>query len=357
MEKIVTIDLFRLIVKEYKNKPCIYVIDIDGIYYKFGLTVHCRQRINDHDHDLKFRSIVGIFDCMYLHTMYIIEGLIKEYANKMGELVEQFEQTEIIKTENIEHYISFIKEAISSEISKPYIMARDITELINDTDTAMSKRIYKSGKCIEYIQCTKCRGKIRADVADAIISIAETDDKVRIKHEKLSVSERGMIDYFIICDTCDYAEWSAGTQLSANEIKAMRYNEIAAPIYELTSAWMISDEGITLTTRFAKHKLAIEFVKLCGYDGLHDNKIISRDAMIANLDKNCMIFNELAIFSCDLIARKFEPSGQDLEHILLFINGLLMSTYGISIKSTKRKRKERLRDEFAILPIEPLKTV
>jgi hypothetical protein len=99
-------------VRDLDGKSCLYVIEIELLTYKFGITVYIRDRLKKHFRDMNFRSVVKIFDCTYDSTMNRVENKLKQLARSNGELINKYNKTEIIQTSDINKYLSFIEQEI-----------------------------------------------------------------------------------------------------------------------------------------------------------------------------------------------------------------------------------------------------
>jgi uncharacterized C2H2 Zn-finger protein len=95
------------------GKSCLYIIEIEPLTYKFGISVYIRDRLKKHFRDMNFKNIVKIFDCAYDSTMCKVENRLKVLARSNNELINKYGKTEIIYTDHIDKYLSFVEKEIA----------------------------------------------------------------------------------------------------------------------------------------------------------------------------------------------------------------------------------------------------
>lgn len=101
---------------------------------------------------------------------------------------------------------------------------------------------------------------------------------------------------------------------------------------------------------YLQHKIAYDFITICGYSGLLDNeRVLSRDDLTKNLNSARKQIEDSESTICKVFNDKI-PLKQpwSLDNALNFINGILTSMYGMSITPAKRIRGKRLRDSFVL---------
>ncbi len=106
-------------IKDYDHlngHPCIYVLQVENGYYKFGKTSQLSTRLRTHLRKLKFMNIVHIFNCVYEQIMHTVELSLKKLAKLDGVLVNKYEQTEIIHGE-IAIYCEHVSETIRNKLA------------------------------------------------------------------------------------------------------------------------------------------------------------------------------------------------------------------------------------------------
>jgi hypothetical protein len=94
------------------GKFCLYIIEVEFLTYKFGISVHICDRLKTHYRDMRFTNITEIFDCVCNAAMTRTESNLKKFAADNGELINKYNKTEIIYTTDIDKYIAFVKNEI-----------------------------------------------------------------------------------------------------------------------------------------------------------------------------------------------------------------------------------------------------
>ena len=115
MEKQDYPEAIELASKDMSGQFCLYVLDVEPLIYKFGITRHIRTRLQTHYRDLNFRRVVKIYNCFNGVIMCKTEKELKKMAKINGELITKHNKTEIIETEDIEQYLSFIDNEIKKQ--------------------------------------------------------------------------------------------------------------------------------------------------------------------------------------------------------------------------------------------------
>ena len=104
---------------EFADDSCIYLIHIMTDYFKFGVSSGIDNRMSDHFNNFKKLNhrptIVNIWKCNKAKIMKTTEKKIKNYAKQNNILVKAFGQTEIMKTDNIDHIVEKITKYIDNQ--------------------------------------------------------------------------------------------------------------------------------------------------------------------------------------------------------------------------------------------------
>ncbi len=98
--------------KLFENKCCLYILNVEPGFYKFGITSDCKTRLETHYRDMNFISIIKVFDCNCNQVMLRTERCVKAMAKNLGELVRKYNKTEIIETDDIDKYLAHVEEKI-----------------------------------------------------------------------------------------------------------------------------------------------------------------------------------------------------------------------------------------------------
>jgi prophage antirepressor-like protein len=104
-------------INDFIDDSCVYLIHINGDYFKFGLTTRMCRRVLEHDKNFRKRKcdpkLVNIWRCCTSKIMHLVEMMIKNYLIHNGIKVREFDQTEIIKTDNIQHIVDIITKYVT----------------------------------------------------------------------------------------------------------------------------------------------------------------------------------------------------------------------------------------------------
>lgn len=101
---------------EYTDDSVVYLIHVANDYFKFGVSHGIDRRYNEHCayfRKLKYDpKLVNIWVCKTGKIMQTIEKKIKLYAQHNKILVKHFGQTEILKTDDINHIVNKITQYV-----------------------------------------------------------------------------------------------------------------------------------------------------------------------------------------------------------------------------------------------------
>ena len=100
-----------------KTKPCIYMLEVEPGFYKFGKTTNMMSRLRTHFNDMNFINIIDVFDCVDDRIMKDTETELKSYARSIGSLVKKYHKTEIINTNDINIYTDYVKRLIEEKLA------------------------------------------------------------------------------------------------------------------------------------------------------------------------------------------------------------------------------------------------
>lgn len=140
-------EMIQIATKDFLGKFCLYVLEIEPLIYKYGITVFIKDRLRTHYRDMKFQNIIKIFDCMCDTTMHRAEDKLGMLAHTNNELVRKYEKTEIIQTANIHKYLDFITTEITADNHKPQPVNQHIVHQIIDNNPIIdNKKCYSCGK-------------------------------------------------------------------------------------------------------------------------------------------------------------------------------------------------------------------
>lgn len=110
---------YKFDINHFHHKSCVYLIHIKKNIYKFGMSSDIVNRWNAHYRNFTncgFNpELVKIWDCKSSVNMSNIELCIKRLAKHEKIRIKKFNQTEIIKTDNINHIINKITEYVNEK--------------------------------------------------------------------------------------------------------------------------------------------------------------------------------------------------------------------------------------------------
>jgi prophage antirepressor-like protein len=106
---------------DFVGHACIYLIHITKDYFKFGLTAKSDNRGNTHFTNFRKRGydpkIINAWKCVSANAMWNIENAVKMYAKQNRIRVKFADETEVIKTDNIQHIVDTISKYVERENS------------------------------------------------------------------------------------------------------------------------------------------------------------------------------------------------------------------------------------------------
>jgi hypothetical protein len=105
-------------------------------YYKFGITTSLHNRLKKHYRDMKFLSIVHIFECVDEYMMKEIEARFKKEAGACGILRMRYNKTEIIYVCDINPYIEWLQRSINAMAANPDYQRRLIEHKLQRQNAA-----------------------------------------------------------------------------------------------------------------------------------------------------------------------------------------------------------------------------
>ena len=109
---------------EYIDEPCVYLIHLGGIDYKFGVTGEIDVRLDTHFNAFKklglTPQIIKLWKCPSMKIMKATEKKIKLFSKHAGILVDKYDQKEIISTSApgviIKHVTDYVTEDAGPQI-------------------------------------------------------------------------------------------------------------------------------------------------------------------------------------------------------------------------------------------------
>lgn len=93
----------------------IYLLLVEPGFYKFGVTGRLIDRLRTHKRHLKFAQIVSIFICPSRESSFRVEQKFKRYAREKGILVNKYNKTEIINTDEPQKYVEWFAREVYME--------------------------------------------------------------------------------------------------------------------------------------------------------------------------------------------------------------------------------------------------
>jgi prophage antirepressor-like protein len=96
----------------YKNKDCVYIINIKDNIYKFGYSSHIFKRLQTHKTNLNYLKIIKIYDFDNINKAIKLEGQIKKLVKAININVIYFNHVEIFEVNiyNLQNIINKIDE-------------------------------------------------------------------------------------------------------------------------------------------------------------------------------------------------------------------------------------------------------
>lgn len=203
---------------DYEGKSCLYILEVEPLIYKFGITIHIFGRLRKHYRDMKFRSIIKIYDCTYDSIMCGTEHKLKKLAMAYDELIIKYGKTEIIRTDNIDKYLDFIRNEISAnllnhqpenrrDIIKPTtaVPNYNITVVINTTDTSQvhhidNKKCYNCGKEFKLVTDLQRHKNRKVPCLIQEIALVHVNNPNRCVHcNKILINKSSLVRHLKVC--------------------------------------------------------------------------------------------------------------------------------------------------------------
>jgi predicted GIY-YIG superfamily endonuclease len=96
----------------YKNKDCVYIINIKDNIYKFGYSSHIFKRLQTHKTNLNYLKIIKIYDFDNINKAIKLEGQIKKLVKAININVIYFNHVEIFEVNiyNLQNIINKIDD-------------------------------------------------------------------------------------------------------------------------------------------------------------------------------------------------------------------------------------------------------
>jgi hypothetical protein len=104
---------------DFVGDTCIYLIHITEDYFKFGLTVKFVNRGNTHFANFQKQGYkpqyINAWKCISAKAMWNVENAVKQYIKQHRIRVKFAGETEIIKTDDIQHIVDKINSYVEHE--------------------------------------------------------------------------------------------------------------------------------------------------------------------------------------------------------------------------------------------------
>jgi prophage antirepressor-like protein/predicted GIY-YIG superfamily endonuclease len=124
-------------INEFANEPCVYLIQVESEYFKFGWTDRMYDRWKKHKDVFLSQGhtiqLVNIWKCNTSSIMHAVEDYIKKDGKLNNTLVKRYGQIEILHTDDIQVVIDKITKYVTEQnnVNAGILKLRKI-ELIND---------------------------------------------------------------------------------------------------------------------------------------------------------------------------------------------------------------------------------
>ncbi len=106
-------------INDYIDEPCIYLLHLKDLDFKYGKSGEINVRIVTHTQEFKKHGcavrIVKLWRCSTMKIMNKIEKMIKTYAQQTETAAEKYGQTEILTTNNIDFVALTIDKYVERE--------------------------------------------------------------------------------------------------------------------------------------------------------------------------------------------------------------------------------------------------
>jgi hypothetical protein len=164
--------------EKYDGKSIFYFLEINDTdsklpVYKFGITADCRTRLKTHRRKLNIIRVVKLIDCGYDLVMRHVETCFKRYAKSLGVMVVRYKLTEILMTDEIQHYIDWVNNMIEIERAKPHLI--NLRERNSKQDIDHNKSCNSCGKC--FVSEAHLKRHINRTTPCVIREVSEEDRK------------------------------------------------------------------------------------------------------------------------------------------------------------------------------------
>ena len=117
-----------------RSTYCVYILEIEPYFYKYGLSENIHDRVRTHYRDLNFIRIINIYDCGTCLRMLRLEKIIEFAAEMSGERTRKYNHTEVIHTHNIDHYLNLAESTLRYTIQPTMNQFNIINELVQIVD-------------------------------------------------------------------------------------------------------------------------------------------------------------------------------------------------------------------------------
>jgi predicted GIY-YIG superfamily endonuclease len=132
---------------KFKNKSCVYILEVEKGIYKYGLSRHIRNRLRTHYRDMRFMHVIRIFDCGFNAIMRQVETNIEKLAMSKGERINKYSKTEIIQTQNIEKYLDNAVKSINMLKLQSDLVDKRIEEDVIQIEIVVNDKNVNNKRC------------------------------------------------------------------------------------------------------------------------------------------------------------------------------------------------------------------
>jgi hypothetical protein len=124
----------------------------------------------------------------------------------------------------------------------------------------------------------------------------------------------------------------------------LQYDSPGVSLVEIRKT--IPEEKISPANGYIRHKIAIDLLKVCGFDSILDNKTISRADFLERIANRRADIEKQMGMICFVFSDKKSLKKWEIKQVLKFLNGIFDSMYGFKVCLISKSKKDR--DKFVI---------